>query len=192
MRVLLYAGGGAIAVMVFVVTNAYLWSRSDQTFTEINAYATTDYAALTSATTRIELWRLAEKMFITHPFIGVGNHRFRTALIDYRAHRQTVSALESYSHPHNDFLKLAAELGLPGAISFVLLLGVPLAAAARAYRRHYPVTNPVLMLIIFCSGILMAEMVDLVLIWRPTIMFYGLVVSLLLVNMDRPATTEQT
>ena len=71
-----------------------------------------------------------------------------------------------------------------GAAAILMLYFVPLAAAWRRYRERPSAASPALPLLILCSGFLLAGMVDVVLAWRPTIMFYGLAVSLLLVNMD--------
>jgi O-antigen ligase len=184
MRILVYGGGGAIAVMAIVLSSSSLWPREDRTLTEIGHYMTGDRSVITSTTARIELWRLAGRMFAEHPFIGVGNHGFRAALSSYKAQGETPAQLELFTHPHNEFLKLAAEGGLPGILSLALLYFVPLASAMRRYLRRPSAANPALMVVIVSSGFLMAGAVDVMLAWRPTIMFYGLVVSLLLVEMD--------
>ncbi|MEC5215833.1 O-antigen ligase [Actimicrobium sp. GrIS 1.19] len=177
----------ALAIILVVVTNNVLWPRPDQTLAEIEQYATQDRGVLTSTTTRIELWRFAGKMFAAHPLLGVGNHRFRSELSVFQATGKTPSDLAVYSHPHNEFLKAAAEGGLFGALGLGLLYFVPLAAARRQYFRAPSAANPALLVIVVAMGFLIAGLVDVVLIWRPTIMFYGLVISLLLVKMDRAA-----
>jgi O-antigen ligase len=183
-RILLYGGGGAIAVMAIVLSNSNLWTREDRTLTEIEHYMTGKRSVITSTTARIELWRLAGKMFAEHPLIGVGNHGYRAALSGYKAQGETPAQLELFTHPHNEFLKLAAEGGLLGVLSLALLYFVPLAGAMRRYLQRPSAANPALMVIIVSGGFLMAGMVDVMLAWRPTIMFYGVAVSLLLVEMD--------
>lgn len=184
LRLLLLAAGVAVALTALVGTSSLLWSRSDRTIAEISEYATTPHTPLTSATIRIELWKLAGKIALSHPLIGIGNHRFHDGLAAYKAQGQTPPDLEIFSHPHNDFLKMASEGGLLGVLAFGLLIVVPLTAGGRAYRRTDGVTHPGLLVIVFASGVLLAGMVDVVLIWRPTIMFYGMAMSLLLVRLD--------
>lgn len=184
LRVLVLGLGAAAVVMVVVMTNSALWARGDQTVAEIEHYMTEDHFVSTSTTTRLELWRFAGRMFVEHPLIGVGNHNFAETLAGYKSSGKTPSELGMFTHPHNDILKFVAEGGLLGAAAILMLYFVPLSAGWRRYRQRPSAASPALPLVILCSGFLMAGMVDVVLAWRPTIMFYGLAVSLLLVNMD--------
>ncbi|MEB0134453.1 O-antigen ligase family protein [Actimicrobium sp. CCC2.4] len=189
---LLYGAVAVLAIIGIVVTNSALWSRSDQTLAEIEHYASADNTAMTSATTRIELWRFAGKMFVAHPLIGVGNHRFQEGLMRYQVAGETPSDLGMFTHPHNEFLKAAAEGGIIGVFSLGLLYFVPLLAARRRYAGAPSAANPALLVIIVSTGFFIAGMVDVVLIWRPTILFYGLVVSLLVAHMDGAGTPAAT
>ena len=183
-RVLLGSVGAAAIVMVVVMTNSTLWSRGDQTVAEIERYMSEDHFVSTSTTTRLELWRFAGKMFAEHPLLGVGNHNFADTLAGYKSTGQTPAELGMFTHPHNDVLKFAAEGGLLGAAAILMLYLAPLTAAWKRYRRRPSAASPALPLLVLCSGFILAGMVDVVLAWRPTIMFYGLAISLLLVNMD--------
>jgi len=182
--VLLGSAGAAAIVMVVVMSNSALWPRGDQTVAEIEHYMTADQFVSTSTTTRLELWRFAGRMFAEHPLIGVGNHQFAKTLAGYQTSGMTPAGLGLFTHPHNDFLKFAAEGGLLGAAAILMLYFLPLAAGLRRYRLRPSAANPALPLVLLCSGFLMAGTVDVLLAWRPTITFYGLATSLLLVNMD--------
>lgn len=184
LRVLVTGLGAAAVVMVVVMTNSALWARGDQTVAEIEHYMTEDHFVSTSTTTRLELWRFAGRMFAEHPLIGVGNHNFAETLAGYKASGKTPTELGLFTHPHNDILKFSAEGGLLGATAILMLYFVPLSAGWRRYRQHPSAASPALPLVVMCTGFLMAGMVDVVLAWRPTILFYGMAVSLLLVNMD--------
>ncbi len=184
-RVLLGSVGAAALVMAVVMSNSALWSRGDQTVAEIERYMNEDHFVSTSTTTRLELWRFAGKMFAEHPLLGVGNHNFTDTLAAYKSSGRTPAGLDVFTHPHNDVLKFAAEGGLLGTAAILLLYLAPLTAAWKRYRRRPSAASPALPLLVLCSGFILAGMVDVVLAWRPTIMFYGLAVSLLLVNMDR-------
>ena len=187
LRVLLLSVTAAAAVMVVVMTNSSLWARGDQTVAEIERYMTQEHFVSTSATTRLELWRFAGRMFAEHPLIGVGNHQFAPRLASYKSTGETPAALDLFTHPHNEFLKFAAEGGALGLLAISLLYFVPLSAGLRRYRRWPSAASPALPLVIVCSGFLLASMVDVLLAWRPTIMFYGLAASLLLATMDASA-----
>ena len=184
LRVLLFGVAAAAAVMVVVMTNSSLWARGDQTVAEIEHYMKDEHFVSTSTTTRLELWRFAGRMFAEHPLIGVGNHKFGPTLESYKSTGATPAELGLFTHPHNDFLKFAAEGGMLGVAAAGMLYFAPLLAGLRRYRRSRSAASPALPLIIVCSGFLFAGMVDVVLAWRPTIMFYGLAVSLLLANID--------
>jgi O-antigen ligase len=188
-KLLLYGAAAAAAVMAVVLTNSSLWARGDQTVAEIEHYVTQNQFANTSATIRLELWRFAGRMFVEHPLIGVGNHGFRAKLASYKVIGETPAALDLFTHPHNEFLKFAAEGGTIGIISIAMLYFAPLLAGLRRYRQQPSASNPALLLVVLCSGILFAGMVDVVLAWRPTILFYGLAVSLLLAHMDTSTET---
>ena len=187
LRVLLVGVAAAAVVIVVVMTNSSLWARGDQTVAEIEHYMKDDHFVSTSTTTRLELWRFAGRMFAEHPVIGVGNHKFATTLASYKSTGATPAELGMFTHPHNDFLKFAAEGGMLGVAAVGMLYFVPLLAGLRRYRQRRSAASLALPLIIVCSGFLFASMVDVVLAWRPTIMFYGLAVSLLLANMDTSA-----
>jgi O-antigen ligase len=167
-----------------VMSNSALWPRGDQTVAEIEHYMTTERFVSTSTTTRLELWRFAGRMFAEHPLIGVGNHKFAQTLEGYKASGMTPEELGLFSHPHNDALRFAAEGGLLGAAAILMLYFVPLTAGLRRYRLRPSAASPALPLVMLCSGFLMAGIVDVMLAWRPTITFYGLATSLLLVHMD--------
>lgn len=184
LKMLVGSVGAALLVMVVVMTSSTLWARNDHTVAEIEHYMTEEAFVSTSTTNRMELWRFAGRMFAEHPLIGVGNHNFAAALAGYKSSGKTPATLELFTHPHNDFLKSASEGGLLGAAAIVMLYSVPLTAGLRRYWLQPSIASPALPLLMLCSGYLLAGVVDVMLAWRPTITFYGMVVSLLLVNMD--------
>jgi O-antigen ligase len=184
-KILLYGLGMVVVVVALVFSNKELWSRGDNTLSEIVQYSEQQQPVeLTSATSRIELWRAAARMFVEHPLLGVGNHRFRSTLGEYQKQGKASSRLELYSHPHNEILRFAAESGLPGLLSLALLYFVPLAIGLRAYRRAPSARNPALLLIVFSTGFLIAGLVDVILAWSAVILFYGLVTSFLIARID--------
>ena len=71
---------------------------------------------------RMELWSVAGKMFIDHPF-GVGVGRFKDALQMYRGYREDYS---NYSLgrrvTHNTYLLCLTELGIQGTVLLLLLI----------------------------------------------------------------------
>ncbi|WP_344763584.1 O-antigen ligase family protein [Actimicrobium antarcticum] len=183
--------GAAVAVItaVVVMSSSTLWPRQDNTVTEINQYLTRPETALTSATIRIELWRAAGKMFLSHPVLGIGNHRFPGELGTLVARKETRTSMELFTHPHNEFLRAAAEGGIVGILSLALLYGVPMAAGIAAYSSPARRIGAGV-LIVLTSGFILAGLVDILLYWRETILFFSITMSLMLVALDTGWRTD--
>jgi O-antigen ligase len=100
----------------------------------------------TSARTRLIIWGGAVEMIRDHPFFGVGYGRFPDEIGKYRPE---VTDMD----PHNNFLKIGAELGIPGLVAFVILLFVCLWKGWRCYRR---VDDPLLKAILlgYCGSVM--------------------------------------
>src|SRR5579859_3439277 len=91
---------------------------------------------LTSGTTffRVELWISAWRMFLDHPWFGVGPDNF---LQLYRSRYILPDAWQdpNLSHPHNILLDFLSRLGLFGAAAGVAMIGGLGLAAVRVARR---------------------------------------------------------
>jgi len=72
----------------------------------------------TSAATRIEIWRGAVKMIQEHPWWGVGYGAFPHFIPRYT--KVSVGHLDA----HNSYLLIAAEMGLPTLLTFLIVLGM--------------------------------------------------------------------
>jgi len=67
------------------------------------------------------LLQTGEAAVEAHPWVGVGLGRFRPAL--FAPAQSPQHLLEQPGKAHNEFLSMAAEVGLPGGAMFILLLG---------------------------------------------------------------------
>jgi putative inorganic carbon (hco3(-)) transporter len=74
---------------------------------------------------RIQLWNVVMPMIYEHPLLGIGMNEFR---YHYEVKREL-------SHPHNKLLLLAVELGLPGLIAYLALLGCMGVAVVRVWKK---------------------------------------------------------
>lgn len=106
----------AIASFVFVGTNALraqryeILSVSDKvTFTAEEGTASIDE--------RAQFWNQAFELSLEEPLVGYGPYSFRFAQPHLMHH-----VLATSDHPHNVFLKIAAERGWPAVIAFGLFL----------------------------------------------------------------------
>lgn len=71
-----------------------------------------------SLTFRWHYWKTSAAMIADHPLTGVGRENFGRHYVRYKPAEYP----EEVANPHNLFVQVAAELGLPGLLGFVLLL----------------------------------------------------------------------
>lgn len=73
---------------------------------------------------RIKLWKTAIEMIKDYPVKGIGYETFGSYYRSYIEYNPDLMIWHSYKadHPHNIFLKIQAELGIIGTISFILFL----------------------------------------------------------------------
>ncbi len=90
----------------------------------------------TSVLWRVSILRWTWDMIRDHPWMGVGPGAFPVALIHY----QRIPYVGG-ENPHNLYLEIAAEYGLPAAILTILALGVFLVRTGTAVRR-LPARHP--------------------------------------------------
>ncbi|HLP57537.1 MAG TPA: O-antigen ligase family protein [Candidatus Deferrimicrobium sp.] len=74
---------------------------------------------------RIQLWNVVLPMIHENALMGIGLNEFR---YHYEVKREL-------SHPHNKLLLLAVELGLPGLIAYLALLGCVGVAVVRIWKK---------------------------------------------------------
>jgi len=112
--------GATVASAAFLVVagTAQYWARMD-TFFNI----TSDYN-LTDETGRVQIWIRGMGYLARNPLTGVGVNAFPIAegSLSDLAGRQAEGIGLKWSAAHSSFVQIAAELGLPGIIAFVLLL----------------------------------------------------------------------
>ena len=77
------------------------------------------YQEDTSATSRLELWDTARQLIDKHPFLGVGPDNF---------------ILYAPNSPHNAYLQVGSELGIPAMLVYIAILIAGLRASWRARR----------------------------------------------------------
>ncbi len=83
---------------------------------------------------RLELWSRALEAIADYPFTGIGMGTFDHVVPLRYPYVLLAGAELAIPHAHNLFLQVAVDLGLPGLIAFVALLGIVLAAAVQSAR----------------------------------------------------------
>ena len=90
---------------------------------------------------RLELWQLAADMFMEHPWTGVGLGGYSSYIEALAESHPEHAYLKDCctGHAHNDLLNNAATSGIPGALSWVFLIFIPLVIFARnLFNSHHP------------------------------------------------------
>lgn len=80
-----------------------------------------------SSSDRVKVWAGALFMIHEHPFLGVGYHLFEKKILHYYTGRKA-------HDPHNTYLYIAAELGIPALLIFLWILWKVFLEARRVYR----------------------------------------------------------
>ena len=102
-----------IAVLAVVGTAAIIYQFQAREENQAGNY--TEEQAKSS---RYELWNAAENMLLVHPLLGVGSRRFSEFAQGY-AH---ISHDNRGKVAHNTYLEIAADTGLSGIITFLLMI----------------------------------------------------------------------
>lgn len=129
-----------------------------------------------SVSERQAFWRQATTLALQKPLFGWGPYSFRFL----QPHVQD-GVLETSDHPHNVFLKYAAERGIPPAALFVLIIVWALVSGLRTVMHRRSEVPLELLLIIAVAGVIAHNMIDYNLqfvgIALPLWMILGLLVS---------------
>ncbi|MBW4936473.1 O-antigen ligase family protein [Marinobacter sp. F4206] len=93
---------------------------------------------------RFEVWGLAWEMFKDHPWTGVGlggyTHAIESAVANGTAPQYLLTCCSG--HAHSDFFNNAATSGIPGILSWALLIFIPLTIFVRhLFSRHLPAAH---------------------------------------------------
>jgi len=99
----------------------------------------------TSSRTRLTIWGGGLDMMEDHPLFGVGHERFPSVIGNYRP---SVANMD----PHNQFLKIGTEMGVPALSLFALLLVV---CFRKAWRLHSKTYDPMLKAVLlgYCGAV---------------------------------------
>jgi O-antigen ligase len=131
-----------------VVGVVLLGAASDRYWQQMGTILTdTDYNQ-TAEGGRLQIWTRGVGYMMTHPLFGVGAANFEPAegMLSPYANRQQWGVGVKWNAPHNSFLQIGAELGIPGLIVFIAMIGSALLALHRlersSRRRSVPLAVP--------------------------------------------------
>jgi putative inorganic carbon (HCO3(-)) transporter len=91
---------------------------------------------------RLEVWDRALDMIMDFPFTGIGMGAFQP-LAD-RLYPFLIFGPGKVFHAHNLFLQVAVDLGIPGLLAWLWVLGVVIFSAAKVYRAGRASSDPLI------------------------------------------------
>jgi len=115
-----------LAVLAYALPSSSLHQRAALAYREFSA-AQPDVAATTSVGQRMEFYRNTLEIVRQRPLLGVGTGGFRQAYAEQVRDTGRVAT----HNPHNEYLMVAAQLGLAGLLLLLALFAVQWHAAAR-------------------------------------------------------------
>ena len=125
-----------------LVAVTLLTTASDQYWQQMSTITSdTDYNH-TSETGRLQIWHRGIGYMLDNPILGVGPGNFATAegTLSPLAERQMWGIGVRWNAPHNSFVQIAAELGVPGLALYLAVI----VSAFRALRRATTPLTPAL------------------------------------------------
>lgn len=120
--ILLMIAATVVAIMNPIILPAGIRYRMEQTFTKGTPSTFSSVDELegeleASATSRVEVWKGAIKMIKEHPGFGVGYGLFDSLIPYYWSGGTPIDA-------HNTYLIIAAEMGVPALLIFLLMIAM--------------------------------------------------------------------
>ena len=169
----LVALAGAAVVGVGFAASSTLQGRLLETEREAREWQP-DVAARTSVGYRLEFYYNTMKMIRDRPLVGAGTGGFPSAY-----ERQVAgTAMAPAGHPHNEYLHLMAQLGIPGLVALLALFWVPWRLAPRLPVPHERVLARGLVLTIAVGCLFNSLLLDhtegLLFAWGLGVLFGGL------------------
>jgi len=128
-----------MALVVLLTASGRYWEQM-QTIVQPNS----DYN-VTGQEGRLALWRRGIGYLLRRPVLGVGADNFPVAEgeISPLAYRQAYGIGVPWMAPHDAFIQVAAELGVPGVALFLWMLGATLAVLGHLQRAPPEASTPV-------------------------------------------------
>jgi O-antigen ligase len=127
-------GLGVVAAVLLIVASERYWQQMGSILSD------TDYNQVDESG-RLRIWQRGVGYMLSRPVFGVGANNFAAAegTISPMAERQQFGVGVRWNAPHNSFIQVGAELGIPGLILFIGLIGSAFVGLNRVNRFREPV-----------------------------------------------------
>lgn len=130
---------GVVVVVTLLAAQGWYWLRMKTLFSVESDYnVTTEYG-------RVAIWKRGIGYMVSRPFTGVGAANFGKAegtISEVARQRAAAGKGTPWKAPHNSFVQMGAELGVPGLGLLLALLGFMFAALRRAGAFGHPGRDP--------------------------------------------------
>jgi O-antigen ligase len=163
--------------VILILLSAVVFQFKDYVLLRITS---DDYG---SAESRIPMMQIAFKMIKSNPWFGVGINNYTNAMPSYD---QSGLTLEFFHPVHNVYLQLAAEIGIPGLVVFIVFILLLYHAVFTGLFKAIPLKDKNLLigLISGVTGILVHHFVNNATIDSEAFVFFwlfaGLIVSIVI------------
>lgn len=114
-----------IVIALLAIPGTGVYARSLLVFSEIRDYFSGEFQN-TSVGYRIEMWRAAAEIIVSHPFTGVGLDGYSRAVTDMANEGLFNPAIIQFGSPHNQFLNVFVSSGIMGLITMLAVFISPL------------------------------------------------------------------
>jgi O-antigen ligase len=155
----------SLAVIIAVVATSVFFGANALRKDVYEVQSVTDKVTLSSAegassvTERVQFWSQAVRLAAEKPLTGWGPYSFR-----FMQPRMQTSVLATSDHPHNIFLKYAAERGIISALLLLFIVGFVLLRACKQEladgRENAHHSSLGIVLIVSLSGLLAHNLID--------------------------------
>jgi O-antigen ligase len=167
-------------VLAYILPFTGVAHRIAEAVSDVQAYMAHNDAT-TSVGIRLELWKASWRMFLDHPWVGVGRKEFDVALLQLaqQGFLQQSPAL-TYSSSHNDALHFLATGGLLDFSCLLMMYAAPLLFFIRILRQApSSAQNPALMGLVLVLCFIGFGLTD-VMFWlmRPKVFYIMMICTL--------------
>lgn len=127
-----------LVTIIILLTQTRMYQRINAGMQDIAIYHTNKNTSLGA---RFQMWSIAINLFLENPILGVGRRNY-SLFLEKRFHQGIAPEfLTQFNNAHNEYLNTAAETGLLGLLSLMLLLFIPGLLFYKNYRSNRPMTN---------------------------------------------------
>jgi O-antigen ligase len=170
------ATGACIVSAAYLMPSSSLHQRAALALQEAGNWQP-GVASSSSVGQRLEFYRNSLKIVREHPFLGVGTGGFPAAY----ARQVEGTAMGATRNPHNEYLMVAVQLGLPGLVLLLALFWAQWRLAARLPDRTSQAAARGLVITYAVASMVSSTLIDhaegLFFVWMSAVLFAGLAQS---------------